>query len=411
MKLKRGGSGVRRFPWPAMAIVLVVAVGLAAGGVYVWNRRAAPVKQQIVSSPRQTATPKAVQPNASQTIRFIATGDELPHDTVNQAAKTANGYDYLPLYAKLQPYLTSADMSFCNQESPSDPNLAVSGYPTFNAPQSFAQTLSKVGCNVINLANNHADDRGQPGIDATRGVWDNLPKLAIAGTARNSAEQNQIAYFTVKGVKFAFLSYAQCSNNTAVSSYGLNVFSQTLAGAQIAQAKQHADMIIAAMHSCDENRSDEDSWQDQTAQYFAAQGVSIVVGTGPHWLQTVKQLPRAGGGSTVVWFSLGNLLSTQEDVNGLIGGIGVMDIDVKTKTVTKLGFMPTYMHYEWTAQQKAAEDLLARHNLMLYPLDLASDALARSQNNTTVAAQTQRVTTLMNQFTPVTMLTSQTFLK
>ncbi|HSX07054.1 MAG TPA: CapA family protein [Candidatus Saccharimonadia bacterium] len=411
MKQVRGGSTKKWLTWPKLLVVLA-AVVLVGVGVYTWTRRAAPIVQHPVSSlSKSNDVTKLKQPDTSQTIRFIATGDELPHDTVNQAAKTTAGYDYLPFYAKLQPYLTSADMSFCNQESPSDPSLPVSGYPTFNAPQVFAQDLSKEGCNIINLANNHADDRGQAGIDATRGVWDNLPKLAIAGTARSSTEQNQIAYFTVRGVKFAFLSYAQCSNNTGVSSYGLNIFSVSLASAQIAQAKQHADMIIAAMHSCDENRSDEDTWQDQTAQYFADQGVNIVVGTGPHWLQTVKRLPRAGGGTTVVWFSLGNLLSTQEDVNGLIGGIGVMDIDVKSKTVTNLGFMPTYMHYEWTAQQKAAEDLLARHNLMLYPLDQAADALARSQNNTTVAAQTQRVTTLMNQFTSVKMLTGQTFSK
>lgn len=403
------GSKKAWFSWPKLAAVLV-ALMLVGGGAYVWTRRATPVTQNPVASRHRTSVSKPLSSDTNQTIRFIATGDELPHDTVNQAAKTATGYDYSPFFAKLHPYLTSADMSFCNQESPSDPALSVSGYPTFNAPQVFAEDLNKEGCNIINLANNHADDRGQAGIDATRGVWDNLPKLAVAGTARSSAEQNQIAYFTVKGVRFAFLSYAQCSNNTGVSSYGLNIFNQTLAGVQIAQAKQRADIIIAAMHSCDENRSNEDSWQDQTAQYFADQGVNMVIGTGPHWLQTVKRLPRAGGGTTVVWFSLGNLLSTQEDVNGLIGGIAVMDINVKTKTVTKLSFLPTYMHYEWTAQQKAAEDLLARHNLMLYPLDQAAGALASSQNNTTVAAQTQRVTALMNQFTPVTMLTSQTFL-
>jgi len=410
MRLRRAPVEKRRRAWLKPALFVLCFLVMAAGGGYAWSHRATPVSSPTKQSHGRTA-PTAHSQTAAQTIRFIATGDELPHDTVNQAAKTANGYDYLPLFSKVHSYLTSAEMSFCNQESPSDPNLGVSGYPTFNAPKVFAQDLSQEGCNIINLANNHADDRGQPGIDATRGVWDGLPKLAVAGTARTSAEQNQIAYFTVKGVKFAFLSYAQCSNNSAVSSYGLNVFSQSLAGAQIAQAKQQADMIIAAMHSCDENRSDEDSWQDQTAQYFADQGVNIVVGTGPHWLQTTKRLPRAGGGTTVVWFSLGNLLSTQEDVNGLIGGIAVMDIDVATKTVTHLGFMPTYMHYEWTAQQKASENLLARHNLMLYPLDQAADVLARSQNNTTVAAQTDRVTALMNQFTPVTMLTSQTFLK
>jgi hypothetical protein len=103
------------------------------------------------------------------------------------------------------------------------------------------------------------------------------------------------------------------------------------------------------------------------------------------------------------------MLSTQLDINGLIGGIGVMKIDTSSKTVTFVGFMPTYMHYEWTAAQKAADDESARHNLMIYPLDQASVPLANSQDDTTVEAQTTRVTQIMNKYTPVTMLISKTF--
>ena len=348
----------------------------------------------------------------NNSITFIVSGDELPHASVDHNALTASGaYNYLPFFSMIQPYMTSADMSFCNQESPSDPNDAVSGYPTFNAPSSFPQDLKREGCSIINLANNHADDKGQAGINATLTIWASLKPLAVAGTTSSQTEQNQVAFFTVKGVKFAFLAYTQCSNDKNVSSYGLNIFSQTLAGQQITEAKQHANMIIAAMHSCDEDRSTEDAWQDATAKYFANQGVDIVVGTGPHWLQPVQRLPKAGGGTTIVWYSLGNMLSTQLDINGLIGGVGVMKIDTSTKTVTYVGFMPTYMHYEWTAAQKAADDESARHNLMIYPLDQASVPLANSQDSTTVEAQTTRVTQIMNMYTSVSMLTSKTFPK
>jgi len=372
------------------------------------------LSRQLLKRPTPVVAPPKtahVDSESSDTIRFIASGDELPHDSVDANAKTANGgYNYLPFFAQIKPYMSSADMAFCNQESPSDPAQSVSGYPTFNAPAVFAQDLNEVGCNVINLANNHADDKGQAGIDGTRQVWAGLKTLAYAGTNSTPTEQNQVATFTVKGVKFAFLPYAQCSNNPGVSSYGLNIFSQSLADEQIAAAQaQHVDMIIAAMHSCDEDRATEDSWQDQTAAYFASKGVAIVVGTGPHWLQPVKILPKAGGGTTLVWFSVGNMLSTQLDINGLIGGIAEMTISTKTKTVTSFGFMPTYMHYYWTAAQKAADDESARNDLMIYPLDQAASAMADSQDNTTVAAQMTRVTQLMNTYTKVPIFTSKTF--
>lgn len=346
----------------------------------------------------------------SNKLRLIATGDMLPHDTVNQAARTASGYNYQPLFAKVSPYLKNADMSFCNQEAPSDSQLNVSGYPTFNAPARFAQDLSAEGCNLINLANNHANDRGQAGIAATRQLWDNLPTLAVAGTARDALEQKKITLFTKGGIKFAFLSYAKCSNSSLSTPYGLNILSRSLVSAQIAAARSAgAQMIIVATHWCHENVSHQDADQDAWAAYLASKGVDIVIGTGPHWLQPVKQLPKAGGGKTLVWFSLGNFLSSQVETNGLIGGIAVMEIDIHTHAVTDVGFMPTYMHYEWTATQAARQDLLARHNLMLYPLDQAASALARSQAHTTVSAQTSRVTKLLNTYTHVDMLTSQSF--
>lgn len=393
--------------------MLVLCMLAAGAAMYVRSNQSNPVKtvktvQKAASPTQKQPTTQAVQPPA--TIRFIATGDMLPHDAVNQAAKTASGYDYLPLFSNVQAYMTAGDMAYCNQESPSDPNKSVAGYPAFNAPVSFATDLSKVGCNIINLANNHANDKGQSGINATRGVWDGIQTLAVAGTARSVTEQNKVATFTVKGVSFAFLSYAQCSNSAGVSSYGLNILTKSLADAQIAAARAaHVDMIIVGMHACNENRSTPDAWQDQWAQYFADNGVDMVVGTGPHWLQPVKRIAKAGGGTTVVWFSLGNMLSTQLDIRGLIGCVAVMDVEVATKSVTSLGCLPTYMHYEWTAAQKAAGDLLARHNLALYPLDQAAEALSRSQNNTTVSAQTEYVTKLLNTDTPVTIYTSKTF--
>jgi poly-gamma-glutamate synthesis protein (capsule biosynthesis protein) len=365
------------------------------------------------SSANDSQATSTSQPSSSAKsgkVRLIATGDMLPHDTVNQAARTTNGYDYLPLFSKVAPFLKDADIAYCNQESPSASQFRVSGYPTFNAPISFAHDLSTLGCNMINLANNHANDRGQAGITATRQVWDALPTLAVAGTARSAAEQKQISIFRKGGITFAFLSYARCSNSHLANSYGVNILNRSLVSTQIKAARAAgAQMIIVGTHWCHENVSHQDADQDAWAAYLASQGVDIVIGTGPHWLQPVKQLPKAGGGTTLVWFSLGNFLSSQLEINGLIGGIAVMEIDVASHSVTSVGFMPTYMHYEWTATQKAQGDLLARHNLMIYPLDQAADALAQSQNHTTVSAQTTHVTELLNTYMPVEMLTSRTF--
>jgi hypothetical protein len=67
------------------------------------------------------------------------------------------------------------------------------------------------------------------------------------------------------------------------------------------------------------------------------------------------------------------------------------------------------MHYEWTPAQKAAGTVNARTNFKLFPLDQATEALAKSQNGTTVADQTSRITSLITQFVPIKVITSTEF--
>ncbi len=401
MKKQRKSTKKR---WIVIALGVLLLIGIA-GGVYWYNnsRVAAP-------PPAAIETPEQPNEQPKTTLRLIATGDMLPHDAVNQAARQADGsYDYTPMFEPVKPYLTGNDMSFCNQEAPSAPSMRVTGYPAFNAPRAFAEGLSAVGCSIINLANNHTNDKGQTGINETLTVWDSLDTLAVAGAAHSQAEQNEIAYFEKKGIRFAFLSYTLCSNIAPSTSYGVNMLTRGLAGPQITEANTNADIVIVGAHWCRENTHTETAAQREWAQYFAGQGVDIVIGTGPHWLQPVEKFNKAGGGETIVWHSLGNFLNSQVELEGLISGIAVMDIDIATKTVTKLSFLPTYMHYEWTAAQAAASDYLARTNLRIYPLDQAAEPLSRSLHNTTIEAQRQKITDIMTKYTDVTVLTSNNF--
>ena len=64
------------------------------------------------------------------------------------------------------------------------------------------------------------------------------------------------------------------------------------------------------------------------------------------------------------------------------------------------------MHYEWTPAEKAAEDLLKRKNLKIYPLDQASEPLSKSLFNTTVEAQTETLKNTLNKLTPIEIITS-----
>lgn len=390
-----------------LAVIVVLGVGVAA-----MVRRGTPSKNE----PTDTSNHSSVVTHKSPTsIRLIATGDWIAHDSVNTAAKQADGtYDYMPMVNDFKPIFSSADIRFCN-----DPilnggeSLGVHGYPKFNSPTEFVTDMGKLGCNLANTASNHSFDYTQANIDNSVDAWSSVPSmLAVAGENKNQAQHDTVHYFTMDGIKFAFLAYATYINTDAPvqNSYGVNVFSRAFATSQIKEAKANgAQFIIASMRWGTEYATVVNAEQQSDAQFLADQGVNLVLGHGSHELQPVTQLIGSGGNKTTVWYSLGNFINTQEPAETLFNGIAVITIDIKSRAITSQSYLPIYMHYEWTPSQKAADDIAARHTLHLYLLEDATQAMINAQQlNTTIAAQKQRMTrTLDSMGQKIPLVTSQ----
>jgi poly-gamma-glutamate synthesis protein (capsule biosynthesis protein) len=367
-------------------------------------------------TPGQAGAPGTVASSSSAaptSVRVVATGDMIAHDAILQEGKRADGsYAFDGMLTNMKPYFSRADVRFCNEATPAaGTSFPIKGYPVFNAPVEWSRAIEGVGCNLINLGTNHTNDYGQPVIDATRAAWDGRPGvLAATGANRDQAEHDAIAYFTVNGVKFAFLTYLTYNNTHDGTAFGVNTYSTAGAKAQIAEARQQADIIIVSMRWGTEDVPDVNSTQRQDAQELADAGADIVLGHGPHSLQPVERLTGASGRETIVWYSLGNFLNAQLPIEELVGGFAVMDIDVATKKVTSLGFLPTFSHYTWTPAQQAAHDLLSRHDFAMYALDKAAAVLGDVQDGSTVEDQSNRVNVTLNHDTKVAILTSDQYL-
>jgi len=381
-----------------LALLLTMIFG---GGAY---KLLKPHSQKpfVVASDNTKNNTDPVTNSKSDSIRIIATGDFIPHDSINQEAKKSNGgYDYSRMMSNMAPIFAKADVRFCNQATPvGGAQYGISGYPIFNAPFEFTRDMAGLGCNLINIGTNHSNDKGQSVIDAQRGEWDKQPNiLAVAGANRNTAEQQKINYFTVKGVKFSFLSYVTYSNTKNMTSYGVNMFNQITAKSQLAEARKNSDIILVSMRWGTEYSSGINAEQASDSQFLADNGADIILGHGPHSLEPVKKLTGQNGRSTYVWYSLGNFLNAQLEVESLFSGLAVIDIGTSTKQISSVSFLPIYMHYEWSASEAAAQTLLARRNHNLYLLENTNDALLVSQQlKTTVAEQKARITKLLNQY-------------
>lgn len=394
-----------------LLLVSVLILGIGVGGV-LWFRSRDKTTPGAAGTSEQTKSDGTTQKQPEK-IRLIAVGDMLPHETINERAETSGGsWDYKPFMSGMKQYFESADIRFCNQAVlGAGKDFGITGYPVFNSPTEFSRDMQATGCNLINTGTNHTNDKGQKAIDASVSVWDGLPGiLATAGANRSAEEMNKVRYFEVRGVKFAFLSYTTYTNINGQTTYGLTMYSDALAQKQINEARSNADVVIVSMRWGTEYSPDINIGQDSLGQKLADLGADIVIGHGSHVLEPVKKLSGQGGRETIVWYSVGNFLNAQLETEALIGGFAVMDIDPKTKKVEITGFLPTYMHYEWTAEQKAQEDLLARKNLNMYLLEEAAEPMRRSQLGTTVEAQKNRITEVLKRYSDVPILTKTEYL-
>lgn len=376
-------------------LFLLVAIVIAGSGLAFWRVQNSSKKTD--DKPQSTIDKLTNKKTSNPTrIRLIATGDFIAHDSVNSAAKQADGsYDYLSLMSDFQPIMASADIRFCN-----DPilnggyKLGITGYPKFNSPTEFVTDMGRLGCNVVNTASNHSFDFSQANITASVEAWENVGStLAVVGQNRNQAEHDQVKYFTILGVKFAFLAYTTYSNATPANNFGVNIFSRDFATKQITEAKNNgAQIIIASMRWGTEYSSKVNPQQTQNAQLLADLGVNLILGHGPHVLQPVQQLTGKSGNKTTAWYSLGNFLNSQVPPETLFNGLAIIDFDIKSQQISNMQYLPIYMHYKWTSAQASAENTNARHGLKLYLLESATpELLAEQQLKTTIDAQKARL--------------------
>lgn len=270
--------------------------------------------------------------------------------------------------------------------------------------------MSKLGCNLINTGTNHTNDISQAAINSSVVAWDDKETLAVAGANRSQAEHDAVKYFTVDGVSFGFVSYTTYSNSADHSSYGLTRYSKELATRQITEADKKADIVVVSIRWGTEYSPNVNANQDAISQDLADLGADIVLGHGPHVLEPVKKLSGTNGNTTYVWYSLGNFLNAQLEPEALFNGLAVMDISKATKQIVNVGYLPIYMHYEWTPEQAAAQDLLARTNFDLYVFDDAADSLGRSQLSTTLEEQKARIKKTLNTYTNIPLLTKRQYL-
>lgn len=292
------------------------------------------------------------------TFTLVSAGDVLPHTSLFEAAKTADGYDFTPNMAASKPFVEGADIALCSLEVPIAPEgTKPSGYPMFGAPKQLIGDLKTLGWDGCTFATNHTADRGWDGLKTTLDAFD-AAGLGVTGVGRTNEERLAPRYYRVEKDGRAF-TLAHVSGT-----YGLNGMPdpgkkqgfqavnmlEDIADAAKRAKDAGADIVIASPHWGIEYQMKPNDEQRAIGQQLADTGVvDAIIGTHPHVPQEVAELAGKDGKKVPIVYSTGNFWSgqdekccTRETATGLITQLAIT-VDDDGARVGAMKYTPVTM--------------------------------------------------------------------
>jgi hypothetical protein len=285
----------------AVLLVALGGIGIWAAGTLASGRDASPPVTTASDSTASTAMTPG-HSTAPATTSTAATTPGLSKRSVTIAwvgdMVLASSYGMPPdagrrSMAPVVGPLRTADLTFGNLEEtlsqlPDSKCGGSSNCFAFQAPPSFAQRMTSAGFDVMNVANNHADDFGTAGERSTERA------LRAAGL-RWTGRPGQITILRRNGLRVAFLGFAPYRWASRLDRVGA-------AQALVRKAAKAADLVVVAIHAgaegsnathvphggetfLGENRGDSRRF----AHAVVGAGADLVVGSGPHVIRGIER--------------------------------------------------------------------------------------------------------------------------
>ena len=345
-------------------LLLLVVLALAAGAtVAALAFLPTVIPRDVQQAPVVSAWPVATSertvprpPPTSVGITISVVGDLMTHSPQFPAARTADGsYDFTPAFEPVASRISAADLAMGNLETVlGGADLGYTGYPMFNAPDSFAEALAGAGFDVLTTANNHALDKGPAAAKRTLDVLDGLG-VRHTGTARSAEERDEVLLIDVNGVSVAIIAYTYGMNGfrpPADEPWLVNEIDEAAMVADVkAAAAAGADVIVACIHNGLEYQRFPSPSQDRLARAVIDAGADVVFGSHPHVIQPMEvyDVTRADGTveQAFIIHSLGNFISNQRprftDTGVIVTLAFKKDLRTGLTTLEAVEYVPTWV--------------------------------------------------------------------
>lgn len=276
-------------------------------------------------------------------ISFVVFGDNLIHEPIyryglhnygeggsgsadSNIGSTGRGFSFLFDNRDIKRAIGESDVAVINQETPlTDEPFRYSDYPRFGTPAGVGEAIADAGFDVVTCATNHALDQGLDGVDFTKVFFEARDIVCIGIQSGDEEDYRPYEILVRNGVRFALFNYTYGTNDIPIpqdKAYMVHMLdNEKQIRADIEKAKAEADFVVVFAHWGTEYAKEADEFQRKWAQIFLESKADIVVGTHPHTLQPYEMLRGEDGHEMLVYYSIGNYISAQQEESCVKGGM------------------------------------------------------------------------------------------
>lgn len=339
---------------------------------------------QITEVPvgRETEAQGSAPGNKTDTLTIAMTGDIMMGTTFPSRQLPAN--NGANLFDDTKPILRRADLAVGNLEG----TLCDGGTSTkgtgpnsfaFRTPTSFAPLLTDAGYDFLSMANNHANDFGQTGIESTERCL-NEQGIKFSGISGRT----QYAVVERNGVRYGLCAFGH-------NRYTMKHADLSLVKSIIDQLKQKSDIVIVSFHGGAEGR-DKGHLPQGTETYLGENrgalrdfahfcidnGADVVYGHGPHVTRCVEVYK-----DRFIAYSLGNFCTPYGmSLVGVLSHAPVVEIKISSDGKFLSGKIHSFTQQRGVGPRRDATNGVARNMADLSRADVPqSQATVDAEGN------------------------------
>lgn len=227
-----------------------------------------------------------------------------------------NDMNFYTLFSSIEPAITNNDVSIFGFD-----DVVVEDYADKGTPTALIDDMESIGFNMVAMLGSNTLSLGEEALSKSFDYWDQQT-MYFAGGNRSIDESTEI--FTKNGINFGLLSYTMPSNLSEITIENpslLDVYNDQKAQEDVTNLKSQVDVVLVYIDWNDVETMEVTGDQKRVAKLLADAGADVVLGTNTKTIQPVEWID-----DTIVYYSLGNMITDDTDLDQSIGLVGSLFI-------------------------------------------------------------------------------------